>query len=547
MDEIQIPKKVELQTKLENEKIVLSKGSTTIIVGANGTGKTRLAVYIEEQLKEKAHRISAHRALKLNPNVNKIPEKSAKTYLSYGQNWDGIDVSNRKNYRWDNNSYTHLLNDFDWLLQYLFAQQNNIAVANNQKLNRNEKVTNSKTKLDILQEAWETLLPHRKLHITADDIQVSAVDNEELYSASNMSDGERALFYILGQILSVDDGSVLIFDEPELHIHKSIISNLWDKIEELRPDCSFLIITHDIEFAATRVAKKYVIRNYYPTPAWDISEVPESNFDEETITMILGSRKPILFVEGNNNSLDIATYRYCYPDWTIIPKGACKDVIQSVSSLKKLSNEMPLLNLKCSGIVDLDSRDEREIEQLNNLGIYILPVSEIENLFSLTDVAKEILKLNQYSDEELLNKLNGFKSELIKYIDNELKDDKLDEFVVKQVRRKIDNYLKNIDLSSKITSTDMKKSLLNEISTLTEQKIETWISEIKNEIQRCIEQQDLDKLLTIYDNKGLLAKSACVLKGMRNKHEFESWIMRTLKGRNKDFIDAIRQKLPILD
>ncbi|HGK6143217.1 TPA: ABC transporter ATP-binding protein, partial [Neisseria meningitidis] len=120
-------------------------------------------------------------------------------------------------------------------------------------------------------------------------------------------------------------------------------------------------------------------------------------------------------------------------------------------------------------------------------------------------------------------------------------------FVVKQVRRKIDNYLKNIDLSSKITSTDMKKSLLNEISTLTEQKIETWISEIKNEIQRCIEQQDLDKLLTIYDNKGLLAKSACVLKGMRNKHEFESWIMRTLKGRNKDFIDAIRQKLPILD
>ncbi|XIE85108.1 DUF4435 domain-containing protein [Neisseria meningitidis] len=396
-----------------------------------------------------------------------------------------------------------------------------------------------------MQEAWETLLPHRKLHITADDIQVSAVDNEELYSASNMSDGERALFYILGQVLSVDDGSVLIFDEPELHIHKSIISNLWDKIEELRPDCSFLIITHDIEFAATRVAKKYVIRNYYPTPAWDISEVPESNFDEETITMILGSRKPILFVEGNNNSLDIATYRYCYPDWTIIPKGACKDVIQSVSSLKKLSNEMPLLNLKCSGIVDLDSRDEREIEQLNNLGIYILPVSEIENLFSLTDVAKEILKLNQYSDEELLNKLNGFKSELIKYIDNELKDDKLDEFVVKQVRRKIDNYLKNIDLSSKITSTDMKKSLLNEISTLTEQKIETWISEIKNEIQRCIEQQDLDKLLTIYDNKGLLAKSACVLKGMRNKHEFESWIMRTLKGRNKDFIDAIRQKLPI--
>ena len=93
------------------------------------------------------------------------------------------------------------------------------------------------------------------------------------YSASEISDGERAVFYILGQVLSANEGSILIFDEPELHIHKSIISNLWDEIEKLRPDCSFLMITHDIEFAATRVAKKYVIRNYYSAPAWDISEI----------------------------------------------------------------------------------------------------------------------------------------------------------------------------------------------------------------------------------------------------------------------------------
>ena len=59
------------------------------------------------------------------------------------------------------------------------------------------------------------------------------------YSASEMSDGERAVFYILGQVLSANEGSILIFDEPELHIHKSIISNLWDEIEKLRPDCSF--------------------------------------------------------------------------------------------------------------------------------------------------------------------------------------------------------------------------------------------------------------------------------------------------------------------
>ena len=45
----------------------------------------------------------------------------------------------------------------------LFAQQNNLAVENNQKLNRREKITNSKTKLDILQEVWERLLPLKKI------------------------------------------------------------------------------------------------------------------------------------------------------------------------------------------------------------------------------------------------------------------------------------------------------------------------------------------------------------------------------------------------
>ena len=42
-------------------------GSALIFVGANGGGKTRLAVLIEERLGASAHRISAHRALNMNP------------------------------------------------------------------------------------------------------------------------------------------------------------------------------------------------------------------------------------------------------------------------------------------------------------------------------------------------------------------------------------------------------------------------------------------------------------------------------------------------
>ena len=529
-----------------NLELTLETRKTTIIIGANGSGKTRLAVYLEEQLGEKAHRIAAHRALNLNPNVDKIPETKARQYLTYGNSWDGISISSRKDYRWGNKAPTSLLNDFDRLLQYLFAQQNNLAVENHQKRNRGEEITNSKAKLDILQEVWERLLPLKKLHITADDIRVSSIGIESAdYSASEMSDGERAVFYILGQVLSANEGSILIFDEPELHIHKSIISNLWDEIEKLRPDCSFLMITHDIEFAATRVAKKYVIRNYYSDPAWDISEIPDSELDEQTITLILGSRKPILFVEGDKTSLDMETYRLCYPEWTVIPKGSCKDVIQAVSSLRKLNEDMPILNIKCAGIVDRDTRDSSQIQELEEQGIKVLPCSEIENIFSLSSVAHKVLEIEGFAGDELINKKEQFKASLLDYIKKELSDDKLEEFVVKRIHRRIDNFLKKIDLSDVQNSNKIKDKLISALSNLTNSKINEWISEMRNEIQACINNEDIDGLLCIYENKGLLAKTASILKNAR-KPDFENWLMRQMQVPNSSLLQAIKAVLPEL-
>lgn len=67
-----------IPTKNQKEvSVSISCGSSAIFVGANGGGKTRLSVYIEQKLQLKAHRISAHRALALNPDVAKISEKKA--------------------------------------------------------------------------------------------------------------------------------------------------------------------------------------------------------------------------------------------------------------------------------------------------------------------------------------------------------------------------------------------------------------------------------------------------------------------------------------
>ena len=62
-DETCLPAAVSIPMLDGYRQLPLETGSTVTFCGANGSGKTRLAVYLEDQLELRAHRISAHRAL----------------------------------------------------------------------------------------------------------------------------------------------------------------------------------------------------------------------------------------------------------------------------------------------------------------------------------------------------------------------------------------------------------------------------------------------------------------------------------------------------
>ena len=115
-------------------EISVNPGSSVVFVGANGGGKTRLAVWLESDLGSKAHRISAHRALTLKNNVPKINERHALLGLRTGSTTDKATVSSyRSSSRWQRNEATSLLNDFDFLVQALFADQANKALITHKK------------------------------------------------------------------------------------------------------------------------------------------------------------------------------------------------------------------------------------------------------------------------------------------------------------------------------------------------------------------------------------------------------------------------------
>ncbi|BCP53304.1 ABC transporter ATP-binding protein [Kaistia sp. 32K] len=519
----------------EPVEIELMPGSSTFFVGANGSGKTRLATQAENQWGEKAHRISAHRSLSLNPDVAKISEQRALTGLRFGyQNaGSGQELDFRINNRWGSKAETSLLNDFDFLVQVLFAEQSNIALQTHNAAHAGTLDKPVSTRFQKLTAIWDRILPHRTLQIRGDDIKIAAA-GQPSYSAADMSDGERAVFYMLGQVLAAEPNSVLIFDEPELHIHRAILSRLWDEAEAARPDCAFLVITHDLEFAASRPSQKFVIRNYQAPGQWEIEQVPEgTGFSEEVATLILGSRKPILFVEGTGTSLDLAIYRACYPEWTILPRGACENVIHAVATMRRNTS---LTRVTCAGLVDADDYSDEDKKLLAKFGVGTLPVSEIENLLLHPEVATAILEEEKFQSAELEAKLGALVDEVLIEVS---RPGSIDEVVLRYCRRRIDRTLKKIDFKDVKSPGDLAAIYAERTAAL---DVATVAKEARDRIDDAIERRDLPTLLANFDNKALLALAAKHLKG-NSKVAFESWVIRTMRDPKLDKLKSALSKI----
>lgn len=506
-------------------------GSSVVFIGANGAGKTRLGVFIDKTLSAsqvEVHRIAAHRSLLLNPEVVPPSLEVASKRLRFG--YDQGDFNYKHGHRWHGKPETTLLNDFDHLLSALYAENNDVSVRYRQKQIRAPSATQPpKTKLDTLKEIWETILPHRELVILAGNIKTkSPGDQGQEYAASEMSDGERVIFYVLGQALLAQPDTLLIFDEPELHINKSVLSRLWDAIESARPDCAFTYITHDVEFASSRhAASKYAVRSYQkePSEAWDIEAIPENaDIPADVVATIIGSRRPVLFVEGDSGSLDLSLYRRVYDGFTVVAVGSCEQVIHTVVSF---AARPELHHIGCAGLVDADGRTDAEAVQLEQKGIYRLPVSEVENLLLLPNAFLAIAKELKFTDVDARAKLDYLRA----FVFNQASQH-IDQICLRYTKRRVDAEMKKIGLlSSDISALDAEfKAAASGIDA------HAIFADIKSRMTTAIANHDYEQVLLHYDNKGMLSEVARQF-GYQQK-ALEQFVGRILRSDNGSELHA---------
>ena len=134
-------------------------------------------------------------------------------------------------------------------------------------------------------------------------------NNGASFSIAQMSDGERNAALIAATVLTVEPGTTLLIDEPELHLHRAIIEPFLSALFEQRTDCAFVVSTHEIALPmAHPSARVLLVRSceWHGNTAkvWDVAVLdPTEDLPEELKRAILGARRRIVFVEGTSSAV----------------------------------------------------------------------------------------------------------------------------------------------------------------------------------------------------------------------------------------------------
>lgn len=476
-----------------------------VIVGANGSGKTRLGAWLEAAgpQKTRVHRIPAQRTLIFPKNTSPVGMQSALDAFQWGDRPSNWNVStweqnkqNRKlTIRYGDVDFDHVatapLSDFDKLLVFLFSENyTQLLDFHRRYVETNVRLPAPETVLERVKRVWEAILPHRTIEYQSSEVLVRPLDPEAIpYLATGMSDGERVVFYLVGQCLCAASDSIIVVDEPELHLHRSIQRRLWDILEAERRDCQFVYITHDLAFAEGRTGATKIWLKGFDGSSLEWFKVEDAAVPEALYLEILGSRRAVAFIEGRYNSPDYDVYQAAYPSYFVRPVESCSSVIASTKAFGNLSE---FHHLACFGVVDRDYLTDRQIEAYESSRVYAPLVAEIENLFLLPDVVK--LAARQLGVNESVVKL------VIDMVFSEFNRLKC-EHALALTKRDISLMLGGLDGGRTIDELEDNVSVL-----ITAPQVRDIYAIHLAEVDRLINENDYIAVLKVFNHKGLAGR-----------------------------------------
>lgn len=376
------------------------------------------------------------------------------------------------------------------------------------------------TRLDMVIERWKEMFPDNDVLIEGGKLLFSRTADSDARPSIKLSAGEKVILYYFGAVLYAPDRAVIMVDNPGMFLHPSVIRRLWDSVEALRPDCRFVYTTHDLDFASSRPASVTCwVRDFNAAAGtWDYDLLPpDSELTDELYLTILGDRRPVLFIEGDaQRSIDARLYPLIFTDYTVKSLGSCDRVIESTRVFNSLAS---FHHLDSYGIVDRDRRSEKEVEYLRNKKVLVSEAAEIENILMLEEVIRTVASSRNRDESKAFSKV---KKGVMAMFERELRQQALlhtRHYVKRTVEHRIDGKFHNITRLEEHMS-----DLVNEINP------RAIYDSFCRDFHSYLHTGDYKSILRVFNQKSMLTETnVAAICGTRDKQQYIDTIINLLK------------------
>jgi len=487
------------------------------IIGGSGAGKTRFM--------DELTRLNGQRAYCLSALSAPFPEREESTRPG------SIDMLFREAVEKQPYMRTDAVSELDKLAYMLFTDEFEYLLSMKQERITTGVIPRLKpTRLDCLVSLWERVFPGNRIVRASGSMMFTTASGGDMISAESLSQSEQTVLYYAAAVMYAMPGAVIFVDSPSLFLHPSVLNNLWNSIEELRPDCTFVYNSVDVEFVNSRTRNVCIWVKSYDAEmhAWDYEVIKPGDYSEELFVDLIGTRKPVLFIEGDaRHSIDARLYPLVFPDCTVKPLGSCDKVIESTRTFNDLRN---MHHLASRGVVDRDRRTGSEVEYLRRKSVMVPDVAEVENLFLLEGVVRPMARRRRRNPDKVFA-----------HVQREVEEEfsrRFDEQALQHVRHRVKREVEcKIDARfSCITAMETHlRSLVNML------RPREQYNELRNRFKGFIENHDYPGILMVFNHKPMLGDCGVArMLGYKNKDEYINGVIATLKEGGPD-ADRIRE------
>lgn len=247
--------------------------------------------------------------------------------------------------------------------------------------------------LEKLFRLFSTVFPEIALSFDHDKKSLSCRKNKLApYHPSALSDGEKQVFCLIADLLLLSsENPLIVVDEPELNLNPSLAIDLWRLIESTLSNAVFIYATHCVSFAMRREVETLFVLPKAGVKVIQTTGVNTLPLEElkpflGAIPSILASTKALIVEGEEKGSLDSTLYRWLVdePSLSVEAVGSCNSVVSAVKRdgiWETLGEPNKLV-----GVIDRDFRSDHCLSQLEKEGVYILPFHEIESVFCIPNV-----------------------------------------------------------------------------------------------------------------------------------------------------------------